>query len=139
MAEKQSLGTMISGVTEDLSTLIRGEIELVKTEARQSMQVVSRGGGMLAAAGVTAFLAVVFLLLTLAWVLVQLGLPTWAGFGIVTLLLIIVAAILFVVGRKRLESVKPPERSPASIEKTKAVLSRKPLPEPSAVPPADLG
>jgi Na+-transporting methylmalonyl-CoA/oxaloacetate decarboxylase gamma subunit len=72
-------------------------------------------------------------------VLVQLGLPTWAGFGIVTLLLIIVAAILFVVGRKRLETIKPPERSPASIEKTKAVLSRKPLPEPPAAAPADLG
>ena len=128
MAEKQSLGTMISGVTEDLSTLIRGEIELVKTEARQSMQVVSRGGGMLAAAGVTAFLAVVFLLLTLAWVLVQLGLPTWAGFGIVTLLLIIVATILGLVGKKQLEQVKGLERSQASIEETKALLSRTPLP-----------
>ena len=128
MADKQSLGTMISGVTEDLSTLIRGEIELAKTEVRESVQVAGRGGAMLVGAAVTAFLALIFLLLTLAWVLVQLGLPTWAGFGIVTLLLIIVAAILGLVGKKQLEQVKGLERSQASIEETKALLSRTPVP-----------
>jgi len=139
VSQQQSLGAMVKGVTEDISTLVRGEIELAKTELRDSAKTAASGGALLAVAGVTAFLGVIFLLLTLAWVLVQLGLPTWAGFGIVTLLLIIVAAILFVVGRKRLETIKPPERSPASIEKTKAVLSRKPLPEPPAAAPADLG
>ncbi len=126
MSEQQSLGSMVKGVTEDLSTLVRGEIELAKTELRDSARTAASGGAMLVVAGVTAFLGVIFLLLTLAWVLVQLGLPIWAGFGIVTLLLVLVAAILFVVGRKQLESVKGPERSPASIAKTKAVLARKP-------------
>jgi len=139
VSQQQSLGAMVKGVTEDISTLVRGEIELAKTELRDSAKTAANGGALLAVAGVTAFLGVIFLLLTLAWVLVQLGLPTWAGFGIVTLLLIIVAAILFVLGRKRLETIQPPERSPASIEKTKAVLSRKPLPEPPAAAPADLG
>jgi CHASE3 domain sensor protein len=138
VSEQQSLGTMVKGLTEDLSTLVRGEIELVKTELRDSAKTAASGGGMLAAAGVTAFLGVVFLLLTLAWVLVQLGLPIWAGFGIVTLLLIIVAAILFVLGRKQLEAVKGPERSQASLEKTKAVLSRKPV-DGAVVAPTDLG
>ena len=126
MSEQQSLGTMVKGVTEDISALLRGEIELVKTELRDTAKTAASGGGMLVAAGVIAFLGVIFLLLTLAWVLVQLGLPIWAGFGIVTLLLVIAAAVLFVVGRKQLESVKAPERSPASIAKTAAVLSRKP-------------
>ena len=137
MSEQQSLGAMVKGVTEDISTLVRGEIELAKTELRDSAKTAANGGALLAVAGVTAFLGVIFLLLTLAWVLVQLGLPVWAGFGIVTLLLIIVAAVLFVVGRKRLETVQGPERSPASIERTKAVLSRKPLPDLAS--PTDAG
>lgn len=126
MSEQQSLGSMVKGVAEDVSTLVRGEIELAKTEIRETAKTAASGGALLAVAGVTAFLGVIFLLLTLAWVLVQLGLPIWAGFGIVTLLLVLVAVVLFAVGRKQLESVKGPERSPASIAKTKAVLARQP-------------
>jgi hypothetical protein len=139
VSEQQSLGAMVKGVTEDISTLVRGEIELAKTELRDTAKTAANGGALLAVAGVTAFLGIIFLLLTLAWVLVQLGLPTWAGFGIVTLLLIIVATIVGLVGKKRLDSVTGPERSPASIEKTKAVLSRKPAPDLTAPVADDLG
>lgn len=126
MTEQQSLGAMVKGVTEDISTLVRGEIELAKTELQNTAKTAANGGGLIAGAVVVAFLGVVFLLLTLAWVLVELGLPIWAGFGIVTLLLIIIAVVLGLLGKKRLESVKGLERTPVSIEKTKAVLSRKP-------------
>ena len=126
MSEQQSLGAMVKGITEDLSTLVRGEIELAKTELSSSAKTAANGGALLVVAGVTAFLAVVFLLLTLAWVLVQLGLPIWAGFGIVTLLLLIVAAIVGVLGKKRLDTITGPERTQASIEEAKALLSRKP-------------
>jgi hypothetical protein len=116
---------MVSGVTEDISTLMRGEIELAKAELRETVQVASRGGGLLAGAGVLAFLGFVFLLVTIAYV-ISLWLPVWAGFGIVTLVLIIVAAILGVIGKKRLDEMKGPEITQQSLQKTKAVLSRKP-------------
>ena len=139
MSEQQSLGAMVKGVTEDISTLVRGEIELAKTELQNTAKTAANGGALLAVAGVTAFLAVIFLLLTLAWVLVQLGLPIWAGFGIVTLLLIIVAVIVGLLGKKRLDNVTGPERSQASIEKTKAVLTRKPQVDVTAPVVDDLG
>lgn len=124
MSEQQTLGTLVQGIAQDVSTLLRGEIELVKAELRDSAKNAASGGGLLAAAGVTAFLGVIFLLLTLAWVLVALGLPVWAGFGIVTLLLVAVAVLLAVLGRNRLQAVHGPERSQASLEKDKAVLTR---------------
>jgi hypothetical protein len=71
---------------------------------------------------VLAFLGFIFLLVTLAYVLVALGLPVWAGFGIVTLLLIIVA-VLFLVGRAGMKKIKGPERSIAAIEATKVALA----------------
>ena len=46
---------------------------------------------------------------------------------IVPLLLAIVATGLGLLGKKRLEAIKGPEHSQASIEKTKAVLTRKPI------------
>jgi hypothetical protein len=135
MAEKQSLGALVSGISEDISTLLRGEVELVKSEIKESARSAGKGSGLLVGAGVLGFLATIFLLLTFAWVLVQLGLPTWAGFGIVTLVLLIVTAILGFLGKKQLESVKGPERSPLSIAKTKAVLTRSAPPlDPAATP-----
>lgn len=139
MAEKQSLGSLVSGITEDLSTLVRGEIELAKTEVRETMQVATKGGGMLAGAALFGFLTLVFLLLTLAWGLVQLGLPTWAGFGIVALLLLIITAILGLLGKKRLDEVQAQGglvRTQASIEETKAALARKPAAIPAPPVPA---
>lgn len=127
MSDKQSLGTLVSGVTEDLSNLVRGEIELVKVELRDTARTAGKGTGLLVGAGVMAFLGLVFLLLTAAWGLVQAGLPYWAAFGIVTLVLIIIAVILGLVGKSQLEKVKGPERAQASIEKDKALLSRKPI------------
>ncbi|MFN8168302.1 MAG: phage holin family protein [Candidatus Nanopelagicales bacterium] len=135
MSEKQSLGTLVSGVTEDLSALVRGEIELAKAELRDTARTAGKGTGLLVGAGVLAFLGFVFLLLTAAWGLVQAGLPYWAAFGIVTLVLIIVAVILALVGKSQLEKIKGPERTQVQLEKTKAVLSRQPV---DATPPVDL-
>ena len=122
MAEKQSLGAMVSGLTQDFSAIVRGEVELAKAEVRQTMQNATRGGGMLAGAGVLGFLGFVFLLVTLAFV-IAIWLPVWAGFGIVTLLLVIVAGILGFLGKKHLEEVKGLERAPASIERTMGLFS----------------
>lgn len=138
MADKQpTLGSLVSGITEDLSGLVRGEIELAKTELKQTVQTASAGGGMLAGAALFGFLALVFLLLTLAWVLVQLGLPYWAGFGIVTLLLILITVILGLVGKKKLEATQGAmTRTQASIEETKAAFARKPAALAEAPAPA---
>jgi hypothetical protein len=116
---------MISGVTQDISTLLRGEIELVKAEISQQARTAAQGSGLLVGAGVIAATASLFLLLTFAWLLDE-WLPTWAAFGIVTLVLIITAVILGLLGRKQLEQIKGLEASPASLEKTKAVFTRKP-------------
>jgi tetrahydromethanopterin S-methyltransferase subunit C len=124
MAEKQSLGSLVTGVTEDLSSLIRGEIELAKTELRDSAQVASKGAGLIAAAVGVASMAGLFLLLTFAWLLVQWGLPYWAAFGIVTLILAIVAVVLGLVGRKQLQDIKGLERSNQSLAKTRELLAK---------------
>jgi len=124
MAEKQSLGSLVTGVTEDLSSLIRGEIELAKTELRDSAQVASKGAGLIAAAVGVASMAGLFLLLTFAWLLVQWGLPYWAAFGIVTLILAIVAVVLGLVGRKQLQDIKGLERSNQSLAKTRDLLAK---------------
>lgn len=122
---EQSLGAMVAGVTEDLSALVREQVALTKAEVRQSAQVAAGSAGMLAAAAVLGLFAFLFLLLTIAYVLIQLGLAAWAAFGIVTLVLLIVTAILALVGAKRMRTVKGPERSKVQLQETRALLSRR--------------
>jgi uncharacterized small protein (DUF1192 family) len=125
---------MISGVTQDLSTLLRGEIELAKAELRDSARNAGKGGGLLAGAAVFGFVSLLFLFATLAWVL-NIWLPTWAAWLIVTVLLLIITAVLALVGKKQLDSIKAPVALQEDIEKTKAALQRKPgSPLPSAMP-----
>lgn len=126
MSDNKSLGTMISGVTEDLSTLVRGEIELLKAEVRETARTAGKGGGMIAGAVVIGGTGALFLLLTIAWLLDE-WLPTWAAFGIVTLVLIVVAVVLGLVGRSQLEQVKGPVASPESIQKDKELFARNPF------------
>ena len=86
--------------------------------------------GGLAIGGITlAALGFIFLLVTLAYVLVAIGLPVWAGFGIVVLLLFIAAVVLFALGRNRAKSIKGPERFKRELQRTKDALSGQTPPE----------
>lgn len=118
-----SVRELVTSATKDLQNLIKGQIELAKLELQESMKTAAAASGLFVAAGVLAALGFIFLLVTIAYVLVALGLPVWAGFGIVTLVLFIVTAILLLVGKKRAAKIKGPERTQVQIELTKDALS----------------
>lgn len=118
----EGLGAMVSGVTEDFSLLVKDQIALAKSELRESAKSAASGSAMFVAAGVLAFLAVVFLLVTAAYGLVAAGLPTWAGFGIVAVVLVVVAVVLALVGRRQLEDVRGPERTQQQLAELPTVL-----------------
>lgn len=97
-----SLGDLLSNVSSDLSTLVRQEIALAKAEATQSAKQAGTGAGLLAGAGVGGHFVLLFLSLALMWVIgggIGLG---WASL-IVAVIWAIIAAILALVGRKKLK------------------------------------
>jgi len=106
-----SIGALVAGIQQDIATLVRGEFELAKAELRESANRVGVGAGMLGAAAFLVLLAVVLISIALGYGLVALGLdPVWA-FLIVAVCYLIVAAILGLLGRSRLEGIKGPERA----------------------------
>lgn len=118
-----SIPELVSSATADVKLLISDQIALTKMELQSSAKTAGKSMALL---GIAAFLGVlffVFFLVTIAYVLVAVGLPVWAGFGIVALVLAIVAAILGVVGKKRMESISGPEQSMAQIEATKQAFA----------------
>lgn len=118
-----SLKALIASAVADLQRLIKAQVALAKIELQESGRAAAKTSVFLIGALTMAGTGGLFLLVTLAYVLVALGLPVWAGFGIVTLLLFIVAMVFGLLGRKSAQAITGPERTIAEIEKTKAMLT----------------
>jgi uncharacterized membrane protein YqjE len=133
--DRPSLGTLIAGITSELSALVRGEIELAKAEMRESAKAGASAAALFVVAGV--LLAMVWLLVTWAvvYVLVEVAdLPQWAAFLIVAAFYLIVAVILGAIGYYRAKKARGPEQAKAEVERTKQIVSSLP---PNAPPVPD--
>ena len=106
-----SIGRLVAGIQQDLTILVRGEIELSKAELRQSVAHGGVGGGLFGAAAFLVLLAVVLGSIALAFGLVALGLhPGWA-FLIVAGFYLLLAVALGLLGRNLVGRVRGPERA----------------------------
>ena len=104
--EDHSVGDLLGRVTSDLSTLMRQEVELAKVEIKEEATKAGKASGMLAGSGAVGYLVLVFLSLALMFALDDVMPIGWAAV-ITAAVLGIVAAVLFVLGRKRLQQVNP--------------------------------
>ena len=69
-------------------------------------------GGLLAGAAVVVFYSVYFIFITLAEGIQAMGLPRWASFLIVTVFMLLVAAVLGWLGIRKMKTVQPsPDRA----------------------------
>ncbi len=105
-ADPRSLGEIVSDVTQDLTTLIRQEIDLAKTELKEEGTKAAKGAGMLGGAGLAGYFTVLFLTVTLMFVLDEF-LELWLAALIVTVLWAIATAVLALIGKKRLQASRP--------------------------------
>jgi hypothetical protein len=106
-----SVGNLISEVTNDLSTLMRQELELAKAEMKQEAVKSGKAAGMLGGAGFAAYMVALFASIALWWGLANAMDEAWAAL-IVAVVWAIVAGVLAATGRKKLREVNPkPERT----------------------------
>ncbi len=114
-SSNQSVGELLSGVTRDLSTLMRQEVELAKAELRQEAGKAGKGAGMLGGAGLAGHMVLLFLSLALWWGLSNAMDQSWAAL-IVAVLWGIAGAVLYKAGRKQLQSVKGPRQTVETVK-----------------------
>jgi uncharacterized membrane protein YqjE len=110
-----SVGELVSRVTSDLSTLLRQELELAKAEVKQEAVHAGKAAGMVGAGGVAGLLTLVFLSLTVVYALDRV-LPLWLSALVVALLWGGAAGVMFLLGRKQLAHIGPPERTVETVE-----------------------
>jgi uncharacterized membrane protein YqjE len=118
--EQPSVGELVRQASEHVSTLVRGEIELAKTELTGSVKRAGIGGGMLAAAAAVLLFSVPFLFVMLAEVLVAIGLWRWLSYLIIWVLFLVIAGVLALIGRSQLRKVRKPERTLETVKDTAA-------------------
>lgn len=120
--QERTLGQLVASATQDISTLVRGEIALAKAEVSGQLKKAGKGGGLLAGAAVIGFYAVYFVFTTLVEVL-DIWLPRWAAWLIITVLMLLIAGVLAMMGIRKMKTVEPkPTKAIAEAEQTVAAL-----------------
>jgi len=107
----KSLGEIVSEVSEKASLLVRQEIELAKAEVTDKISKLTRGAVVAAAAGVFAVFGITTFFHGLAWFLNDVFNwedNNWAGFGVVTAALFLLAALAGLVAFRLFKKGSPP-------------------------------
>jgi Putative Actinobacterial Holin-X, holin superfamily III len=117
-----SVGQLIGEVTNDLSTLLRQELELAKAEVKEEVTKTGKAAGMLGGAGFAGYMVALFASIALWWGLANVMDEAWAAL-IVAVLWAVVGAVLALVGKKKLASVNPkPERTVQTLKEVPDAL-----------------
>jgi uncharacterized membrane protein YqjE len=128
MADSPAVGDLIKSITDDVKSLVRGEIELAKAELTPSAKNAGLGAGLFGGAGYFGINAMTLLYIAAALGLAALGVPIWLAFVIVAVVLLIIAAILALVGKSRIDKVKGADATIAqanqSVAEIKAAVQR---------------
>ena len=118
---QRSFGELLGEVTEDLSTLVRQEIELAKAELRQEATKAGKAGAMFAGAGVAGHMVLLFLSVALWWGLSNVIDGSWSAL-IVAALWAAVAAALSISARAQMRQMRGLPRTVETVKEIPAAM-----------------
>lgn len=105
--DTRNLGALFSDLTRNMTTLLRQEVALARTELGEKVSQASRSAVSLVVGGVVVHMGILVLLGALVFVLVQLaGLPIWAAGLIVGAVVLIAGLIPLLAGLRGLKELE---------------------------------
>ena len=116
-----SISDLVKDASAQVSSLVRSEVELAKTEIATSAKKAGIGVGLFSAAAIILAYSSFFLFFTIAEAL-DTFLPRWLAFLIVFLFMLLLVIILALVGVKQVKGVKKPEKTIESVSELKTVI-----------------
>jgi uncharacterized membrane protein YqjE len=119
-----NVGSMIGGIIEDLQGIVRGEVQLAKTELKEEAGQMGKGAGMAGAGVFFGLIGFIFLMLGVTYLLNK-WMQMWIAAGLVGLILVIIAAILVMNGKKQISDASlAPQKTIDSVKEDKEWASR---------------
>ena len=115
---ERPIGDLLGDLASQVSTLVRQEIELARTEIASNLKQVGRGAGLTGLGGVLVHAGLLALLASAVLGLVQAGLDPWIAALIVGLLVIGVGVGITLIGLKEVQATDvTPRQTVASIRR----------------------
>ena len=119
----QTAGDLLSSIAQDVSKLVRLEIELAKQEIVELAKTKAVALGLGALGAVLGLFIVPFLLLTL-FELFAVWMPRWVSALLVMVLIAAICGLVFFLAKKKFEGDLVPKRTVASLKESLAWLKR---------------
>lgn len=130
MADQSDIAEVIKNIQADVTTIVRGELELAKAELMPQAKAAGIGAGMFTVAAVVGLTGLTVLLLGLTFWL-SLGFQVWFqlellaalawGFAVMAVLFFLVAGVVALLGKNQLKFTGA-ARTAASTEATVAAV-----------------
>ena len=122
-AGETSIKDLVRKTVADGQRLVKAQLALTQAELTSSGQALGRAGILVIVAIGCIALFSIFLLITIAYVFVAIGLPVWAGFGLVSLLLLITAGVAGLLAKQQADRISAPKIALAELAKTQQALA----------------
>lgn len=131
-----SIGTLVKNASTHVSTLMRAEIELAKTEVTEQVKKAATGSGFFVAALI--FLLMSFFPFVFMWAkLISMWFGTktwdWMGFLIVFVVLVVLAGLFAFLGYLKIKKIQKPQRTIDSVNDLKLAMPAGSSPKPGTV------
>jgi hypothetical protein len=120
--EDPTIGKLVVDASRDLSTLMQKEIQLAKSELKVSIRLGGMSIALFAVAGFLALLGVIMLSIAIAFLIHLTGLDLAWCFLIVFGAYMLLAALLGLIGYRKVRKVRAPERAIAQAKQIPGAL-----------------
>jgi len=117
-----SIGDLVKEATTQVSTLVRAEVELAKSEITRDVKRGLTGSVFFIAALVVLFYSTFFLFFFVAELL-DIWLYRWAAYLIVFGVMVVTTALLALLGFLKVRRIRGPQQTIASVKETREALT----------------
>ncbi|MGH3436764.1 MAG: phage holin family protein [Sciscionella sp.] len=121
-ANGQSLGGLVRDATTHVSTLVRAEVELAKSEVTAEVKKGLKGSIFFIVALTVLLFSSFFFFFALAETIAYFGLPRPAAFGIVFAFMLIIAGLAGFLGYRKVRKLHAPQRTISTVKDTATAL-----------------
>lgn len=122
--QAESLGTLVTGIVADLQDIVRGEVQLAKTELQEDASALGKGAAAIAVGALVALVGFIFLMLGVTYLLNK-SLEMWLAAGIVGVVLLVIGIIAALVGKNQLSAASlTPKKTIESLKEDQEWASR---------------